>query len=108
MGVIGQQRARAARLVSRGRSREQLLPLGAVAVGLALGAVSLALYVADGYSHQMLWLWLAGLAIAVVGFALRSLSLPRIAWADPLYAAGAAAVEKADGSELKRNVVPCP
>ena len=39
----------------------------------------------------MLWLWLAGLAVAVVGFALRSLPLPRIAWAEPLYAIGAAA-----------------
>ena len=61
-------------------------------MGLALGAVSLALYIVDGYSHQMLWLWLAGLAIAVVGFALRSLPLPRIAWAEPLYAARSAAV----------------
>ena len=92
MGVIGQQRARAARLAWRGRSLEQLLPLLVVAAGLALGAVSLVVYVVDGYSHEMLWLWLVGLAVAIVGFALRSLTLPRIAWAEPLYAAGAAAV----------------
>jgi hypothetical protein len=92
VGVIGQQTVRDARSAWRGRSLEQLLPLAAIAAGLVLGAAALLVYVVQGYGHGMLWLWLAGLAIAIVGFALRSRVLPRIAWAEPLYALGAVAL----------------
>src|SRR4029079_3830416 len=89
VGVIGQQTVRDARPTWRGRSLEQLLPLAAIAAGLALGTAALLVYLVRGYGHGMLWLWLVGLAIAVTGFAARSRALPRIAWAEPLYALGA-------------------
>jgi hypothetical protein len=89
---MGQQTVRGARPVWRGRSLDQLVPLATIAAGLVLGAAGLLVYVTQGYSHGMLWLWLAGLALAVVGFALRSRTLPRVAWADPLYALGAVAL----------------
>lgn len=93
MGVAGQQPVRSsARLVWRSRRLEELASLAAIAVGLGLGAVSLVVYVARGYSHGMLWLWLSGLAIAAVGFGARSRTLPRIAAVEPVFAAGAVAV----------------
>jgi Dolichyl-phosphate-mannose-protein mannosyltransferase len=92
VGVIGQQTVRDARPRWRGRSLEQLLPTATVAAGLVLGAVALLIYIAQGYSRGMLWLWLAGVGLAVIGFALRSRVLPRVAWVEPIYAFGAAAV----------------
>jgi len=92
VGVIGQQTVRDARPTWRGRSLEQLLPLAAIAAGLALGTAALLVYLVRGYGHGMLWLWLVGLALAVVGFALRSRVLPSITWAEPLYALGAVAL----------------
>lgn len=80
------------RLAWRSRRVEELAPLAAIAIGLALGAASLVVYVARGYSQGMLWLWLSGVAIAAVGFGARSRALPRIAAIEPLIAAGAVAV----------------
>lgn len=81
-----------ARLAGGSRPLEELVPLAVIAVGLGLGVVSLLVYISRGYSHQMLWLWLGGLAIAAVGFGARSRFLPRIAAIEPLYALGAVAV----------------
>jgi Dolichyl-phosphate-mannose-protein mannosyltransferase len=93
VGVVGQQPLRSSvRLAGRSRRVEELAPLVAIAVGLGLGAASLVVYVSRGYSHGMLWLWLSGLAIAAVGFGVRSRALPRIAAVEPLFAAGAVAV----------------
>jgi hypothetical protein len=80
------------RLSWRSRPTEELVPLAAIALGLGLGAASLLVYVARGYSHGMLWLWLSGLVVATIGFAARSRTLPRIAPIDLLLALGAAAV----------------
>jgi Dolichyl-phosphate-mannose-protein mannosyltransferase len=92
LGVVGQETAREARPVWLGRPRDELIPLATVALGLALGALSLAIYIAAGYSKAMLWLWLGGLVIAAVGFGLRSTSWPHIAVADLACAAGAAVI----------------
>jgi hypothetical protein len=92
VGVIGQQTARSARLSWRGRTLDELAPLGAVALGLTLSAASLVVYIADGYSHRMLWLWLTGLVVASIGFGLRSRAVPRISLVEPLLALGAVAV----------------
>jgi dolichyl-phosphate-mannose-protein mannosyltransferase len=92
VGVIGQQSERGSPLAWRSRPLEQLLPLAAIAVGLTLGAVSLGIYIASGYSHGMLWLWLSSLVVASVGFGARSRVLPRIAAVEPLFAGGAVAV----------------
>ena len=62
------------------------MPLAAIAVGLALGGISLVLYIARGYSHTMLWLWLSGLVIAAAGFAIRSRTWPRFSPIEPLLA----------------------
>jgi 4-amino-4-deoxy-L-arabinose transferase-like glycosyltransferase len=92
VGVVGQQPAREARLSWRSRPLDELVPLGLIALGLALGALSLLIYIASGYSHGMLWLWLAGVAVAAVGFGLRARVWPRIAVLDVGLAAGVAAL----------------
>ena len=66
--------------------------MAAIAAGLALGGVSLVVYVARGYSHAMLWLWLSGLVIAAAGFAMRSRTWPRFSPIEPLLAVAAAAL----------------
>ena len=71
VGVVGQQPAREARFSWRSRPLDELVPLGLIALGLALGALSLLIYIASGYSHGMLWLWLASVAVAAVGFGSR-------------------------------------
>ena len=68
------------------------MPLAAIAVGLGLGGISLVLYIARGYSHTMLWLWLSGLVIAAAGFAIRSRTWPRFSPIEPLLALAAAAL----------------
>ena len=92
MGVIGQETARETRPVWRGRSRDELVPLATVALGLVLGAISVGIYIAAGYSEAMLWLWLGALVITAVGFGLRARTWPRIGVLDLACAAGAAAL----------------
>ena len=91
MGFVGQQPAREARLATRSRPLEELIPLRLVGLGLALGTVSLLIYISRGYSHGMLRLWLAGLVVAAVGFGLRARVWPRIAVLDVGLGAAAAA-----------------
>jgi hypothetical protein len=83
---------RETRLAWRSRPLEELVSLGLIALGLALGALSLLLYIVRGYSHEMLWLWLGALVVASVGFGLRARVWPRIAALDVGLAALAAAV----------------
>ena len=83
---------RETRLAWRSRPLEELVSLGLIALGLALGALSLLLYIARGYSHEMLWLWLSAPVIAAVGFGLRARVWPRIAALDGGLAVLAAAV----------------
>jgi hypothetical protein len=83
---------RETRLNARSRRLEELVPLALVGLGLALGGLSLLVYILAGYSHGMLWLWLGGVAIAAVGFGLRARAWPRIAAVDVALAAGAAAL----------------
>jgi hypothetical protein len=83
---------RETRLNARSRRLEELVPLGLVGLGLALGGLSLLVYILSGYSHGMLWLWLGGVAIAAVGFGLLARVWPRIAALDVGLAAGAAAL----------------
>lgn len=71
---------------------DELAPLGLVGLGLAVGALSLVIYISSGYSHRMLWLWLAGLVVAAIGFGLRARVWPRIAALDVGLTAAAAAV----------------
>jgi len=92
VGVVGQETARESRPVWLGRTLDELIPLGAVALGLALGALSVGIYIADGYSRSMLWLWLGGLTFAAIGFGLRARVWPRIALLDVGLAAGASAL----------------
>lgn len=92
MGVIGQQTARETRRAWRGRSLDELAPLATVALGLVLGAISVGIYIAAGYSEAMLWLWLGALVITAVGFGLRARTWPRIGVLDLACAAGAAAL----------------
>jgi hypothetical protein len=92
VGVVGQQPVRETRLAWRSRPLEELVSLGLIALGLALGALSLLLYIARGYSHEMLWLWLSAPVIAAVGFGLRARVWPRIAALDVGLAVLAAAV----------------
>jgi hypothetical protein len=92
VGVVGQQPVRETRLAWRSRPLEELVSLGLIALGLALGALSLLLYIARGYSHEMLWLWLSAPVIAAVGFGLRARVWPRIAALDGGLAVLAAAV----------------
>jgi 4-amino-4-deoxy-L-arabinose transferase-like glycosyltransferase len=77
-----------------GRSRlvDEHAPLGLAGVGLAIGALSLVMYIANGYSRGMLWLWLAGVAVASIGFGLRARVWPRIAALDVGLAAAVTAV----------------
>ena len=91
MGVIRQDSLRDAIVGWRGRSLEETGPLAAVALGLVLGVISVGLYVSHGYSHTMLWLWLAGLVLAGIGFAVRSRTWPRVALLDVGLAGGVAA-----------------
>jgi hypothetical protein len=83
---------RKTRVNARSRRLEELVPLGLVGLGLALGGLSLLVYILSGYSHGMLWLWLGGVAVAAVGFGLRARVWPRIAALDVGLAAGAAAL----------------
>lgn len=83
---------RETRVNARSRRLEELVPLGLVGLGLALGGLSLLVYILSGYSHGMLWLWLGGVAVAAVGFGLRARVWPRIAALDVGLAAGAAAL----------------
>jgi Dolichyl-phosphate-mannose-protein mannosyltransferase len=92
VGVVGQQSAREARLAWRSRPLEELVSLGMIVLGLALGALSLLLYIARGYSHEMLWLWLSAPVVAAVGFGLRARVWPRIAALDVGLSVLAAAV----------------
>jgi Dolichyl-phosphate-mannose-protein mannosyltransferase len=69
-----------------------LRPFAGVAIGLVLGLASLVVYITEGYSKGMLWLWLAALVVLSVAFWLRSRALPRIALADVGIAAGLVAV----------------
>jgi hypothetical protein len=92
VGVVGQEPVRETRLAWRSRPLEELVSLGLIALGLALGALSLLLYIARGYSHEMLWLWLSAPVIAAVGFGLRARVWPRIAALDVGLAVLAAAV----------------
>ena len=92
LGVVGQETAHGPRPVWLGRTLDELIPLATVALGLAFGALSLVIYVAGGYSRTMLWLWLAGLVVAAIGFGLRSSTWPQIAVADLACAAGAVAL----------------
>jgi hypothetical protein len=69
-----------------------LRPFAGVAIGLLLGFASLVVYITNGYSKGMLWLWLAALVVLSVAFWLRSRALPRIAFADVGIAAGLVAV----------------
>jgi len=92
VGAVEQQRARDARAAWWSAPFDELVAPGLIALGLVLGAVSLALYIARGYSQAMLSLWLAGLVIAAIGFGLRSRVWPRVAVVEPLYALAAAAV----------------
>jgi hypothetical protein len=92
VGVVGQERVRDARLAWRSRPLDELVPLGLIALGLVLGALSLLVYIADGYSHAMLWLWLTGLVIAAVGFGMRARAWPRIVLLDIGLAGGAVAL----------------
>jgi hypothetical protein len=83
---------RETRLNARSRRLEELVPLALIGLGLALGGLSLLVYIISGYSHGMLWLWLGGVAIAAVGFGLRARVWPRIAAVDVGLAAGATAL----------------
>jgi hypothetical protein len=92
VGVVGREPVRESRVAWRSRPLDELIPLGLIALGLALGALSLVVYIASGYSHKMLWLWLAGPVVASVGFGLRANVWPRIAALDVGLTAAAAAV----------------
>ena len=83
---------RDARVAWRSRPLAEQVSLGLIALGLALGALSLLLYIARGYSHGMLWLWLIAPVVAAVGFGLRARVWPRIAALDVGLAVLAAAV----------------
>jgi hypothetical protein len=92
VGVVGQGTARESRPVWLGRPLDELVPLGTVALGLLLGAISVGIYVAAGYSTAMLWLWLGALVITAVGFGLRAKTWPRVGIVDLACAVGAAAL----------------
>ena len=92
MGVIGQDSAQSLWLGLRNRPVEELRPLVGVAIGLLLGLISLVVYIAEGYSRGMLWLWLAALVVLSVAFWFRSRALPRIALADVGIAGGLVAL----------------
>jgi hypothetical protein len=74
---ITRRRAVAARLDLGSGQILRRLPLAVFVVGLVLGAASLVRYDRSGYSHGMLWLWLAGLVLLGVFFGARSRALPR-------------------------------
>jgi Dolichyl-phosphate-mannose-protein mannosyltransferase len=88
VGVLGQDSAQSLWLGLRNRPVEELRPLAGIAVGLLLGLISLVVYIAEGYSQGMLWIWLAALVVLSVAFWLRSRALPRIALADVGIAGG--------------------
>ena len=92
MGVIGQDSAQSLWLGLRNRPVAELRPLAGIAVGLLLGLISLVVYIAEGYSRGMLWVWLAALVILSVAFWFRSRALPRIALADVGIAGGLVAL----------------
>ena len=66
--------------------------MAGIAVGLLLGLISLVVYIAEGYSRGMLWIWLAAMVVLSVAFWLRSRALPRIALADVGVAGGLVAI----------------
>jgi Dolichyl-phosphate-mannose-protein mannosyltransferase len=92
VGVIGQDSAQSLWLGLRNRPVEELRPLAGIAVGLLLGLISLVVYIAEGYSRGMLWIWVAALVVLSVAFWLRSRALPRIALADVGIAGGLVAL----------------
>ena len=92
MGVLGQDSAQSLWLGLRNRPVAELRPLAGIAVGLLLGLISLVVYIAQGYSRGMLWIWLAALVVLSVAFWLRSRALPQIALADVGIAGGLVAL----------------
>lgn len=64
------------------RPLSDYVPAVGLALGLALLAAALIRYDRQGYSHTMLYLWLAALAVLGVFFGARSLAVPRIARLD--------------------------
>jgi Dolichyl-phosphate-mannose-protein mannosyltransferase len=92
VGVIGQDSAQSLWLGLRNRPVEELRPLVGIAIGLLIGLISLVVYVAEGYSRGMLWLWLAALVVLSVAFWFRSRALPRIPLADVGIAGGLVAL----------------
>jgi Dolichyl-phosphate-mannose-protein mannosyltransferase len=92
VGVIGQDSAQSLWLGLRNRPAEELRQLAGIAVGLLLGLISLVVYIAEGYSRGMLWLWLAALVVLSVAFWFRSRALPQIALADVGIAGGLVAL----------------
>jgi 4-amino-4-deoxy-L-arabinose transferase-like glycosyltransferase len=58
------------------------LPLPLLPLALALGAASIVLYGAAGYSRAVLVVWLAALVLLGVFFAGRTARLPRVMWQD--------------------------
>ncbi len=92
MGVLGQDSAQSLWLGLRNRPVEELRPLAGIAVGLLLGLISLVVYIAEGYSRGMLWIWLAALVVLSVAFWFRSRALPQIALADVGIAGGLVAL----------------
>jgi hypothetical protein len=70
----------------------RLLPLAGMALGGSLGVASLVVYRERGYSHSMLWLWLAALLTLAFAFWGRSRTLPRIAAIEVAIAGGLVAI----------------
>jgi Dolichyl-phosphate-mannose-protein mannosyltransferase len=92
VGVVGEQSVRETRNAWRSRPLEERVSVGLIALGLSVGALSLLIYIANGYSHRMLWLWLVGPMVAAIGFGLSARVWPRVAALDVGLAAVAAAV----------------
>ena len=92
MGVSEQNSAQGLPFGLRSRSVQELRPLAGIAIGLLLGLISLVVYIAEGYSRGMLWLWLAALVVLSVAFWFRSRAWPRIALADVGIAGGLVAL----------------
>jgi hypothetical protein len=92
VGVLGQDSAQSLWLDLRNRPAEELRPLAGIAVGLLLGLISLVVYIAEGYSRGMLWIWFAALVVLSVAFWFRSRALPQIALADVGIAGGLVAL----------------
>jgi hypothetical protein len=92
VGVIGQESAHEAPGGLRASPLLRLLPLAGMALGVSLGVASLVVYKERGYSHSMLWLWLAALLTLAFAFWSRSRALPRIAVIEVAIAGGLVAI----------------